>query len=36
LDLKRIEIGNYKLGDLKEGRYRVLNVKDIEALLKNN
>lgn len=33
-DLKRIKIGNYSLGDLQEGKYRVLNEKDINNIFK--
>ncbi|MCJ7665137.1 MAG: hypothetical protein MUO59_00180 [Actinobacteria bacterium] len=33
LDLKRVKIGSLELGDLKEGRYRVLENDDIKKLL---
>ncbi len=32
-DLKRVQIGNLKLGSLKEGQYKILHEKDLEALL---
>ncbi|MBM3706066.1 MAG: rRNA pseudouridine synthase [Actinobacteria bacterium] len=33
LDLKRIQIGSFKLGDLKEGCYRILDEREIMSLL---
>jgi 16S rRNA U516 pseudouridylate synthase RsuA-like enzyme len=32
LDLKRTQIGDFALGDIKEGKYMVLNEKQIMAL----
>jgi len=34
IDLKRTQIGGLKLGDLKEGRYRILDKDDIKKILK--
>jgi 23S rRNA pseudouridine2605 synthase len=34
IGLKRIQIGEFKLGDLKEGSYRILDDKDIENVIK--
>jgi len=36
LDLKRIQIGSYKLGDLKEGSYKILDKKEINTIIKKN
>ncbi|MCE5330409.1 rRNA pseudouridine synthase [bacterium] len=33
LDLKRIRIGNYDIGDIKEGMFKVLNQADIDKIL---
>jgi 23S rRNA pseudouridine2605 synthase len=35
LDLKRTQIGDFALGDIKEGKYRILNEKQIMALTSN-
>ena len=32
-DLKRVQIGNFKLGSLKEGTYKILKAEDLEELL---
>jgi len=32
-DLRRVQIGNLKLGSLKEGQYKILQARDLEALL---
>ncbi|MBM3701054.1 MAG: rRNA pseudouridine synthase [Actinobacteria bacterium] len=32
-DLKRVQIGNFKLGSLKEGQYKILQAKDLRELL---
>jgi len=32
-DLKRVQIGNFKLGSLKEGTYKILKAKELEELL---
>jgi 23S rRNA pseudouridine2605 synthase len=34
LELKRIQVGGFKLGSLKEGSYRILDNKDIENVIK--
>ncbi len=34
IDLKRVKIGNYALGSLPEGRYRILDKKDINNIFK--
>lgn len=32
VDLKRIQIGGFKLGNIKEGNYKALNKKEIESV----
>ncbi|MCL4378307.1 MAG: rRNA pseudouridine synthase [Actinobacteria bacterium] len=34
IELKRIQVGGFKLGGLKEGNYRILDNKDIESVIK--